>query len=187
MKSLAEHLGQTPHRSPLLRRLRQKGLVAPDDLRRLAVARGCGHYRRSGDEVNAAPSQNGWVTVTNLELAMGMLSAAQDFDPTLIRCAAQLLSAPEIPVEGIAQLAKQERAVPVVRHIAQAGVELDPVGRDKWRWLLGMLPSGATVPAGRLPHRSRFISATGVVWRDGRLDRSGRIDWLRPSYPKVRA
>ena len=86
MPTIAEQIGQTPHLSPLLRRLRSAGLAEPDDLRRLAVARGCWHYRRPDDDVRP-PSDPGPEIVSNLELAMGMLTAAQSFDPVLVRCA----------------------------------------------------------------------------------------------------
>jgi hypothetical protein len=57
---------------------------------------------------------------------------------------------------------------------------LDPENRRKWEGLLALLPAGPEVPEGRLPHRSRFASLTGIVRLDGRLDRGGSSSWLRP-------
>jgi len=186
MKTVAEQIGQTPHLSPLLRRLRRSGLTEPHDLRRLAVDRGCWHYRQPDDDFEKqAPRSHELETISDLELAMGMLTAAQRFDPIFVRCAAQLLSGPGIAVDAVARLAVQERVVPVVRHIARAGAAEDVVGREKWQRLLAMLPAAPEVSEGRLPHRTRFVSDSGLTRRDGRLDRTGHRVWLRPqSHPK---
>jgi hypothetical protein len=180
VKTVAEQIGQTPHISPLLRRLRKVGLTDPDDLRRLAVARGCWHYRRPDDDLGKECQNPGWQSVSDLELAMGMLTAAQRFDPVLVRCAAQLLSSNRIAVDAIVRLAVQERAVPVVRHIASAGVAMDAGGRERWQQFLAMLPAAPDVVEGRLPHRTRFVSETGIFRRSGHLDRAGHRTWLRP-------
>jgi hypothetical protein len=180
MPTIAEQIGQTPHLSPLLRRLRSAGLAEPDDLRRLAVARGCWHYRRPDDDVRP-PFDPGPEIVSDLELAMGMLTAAQSFDPVLVRCAAQLLSGEGIAIDATVRLAIQERAVPAVRHIARAGALMDPESREKWQSLLAALPAAPEVPEGRLPHRTRFVSETGVSWRNGRLVSEGIRVWLRPA------
>ena len=179
MKTVAEQVGQTPHLSPLLRRLRSLGLTEPEDLRRLAVVRGCKHYRRPGDDLRP-PLDPGPERVSDLELAMGMLTAAQGFDPVLVRCAAQLLGGDEMAVDAIVRLAVQERAVPVVRHIARAGAEMDSEGRGKWRRLLAVLPAMPEIPEGRLPHRTRFVSQSGLAKHNGRLERTGHWVWLRP-------
>ena len=179
MPTVAEQIGQTPHLSPLLRRLRHCGLAEPEDLRRLAVARGCWHYRRPNDDLHP-PTDPGRKSVSNLELAMGMLTAAQRFDPVLVRCAAQLLSGDGIPVAAIVRLARQERAVPVVCHIAQAAVSMDLENRGKWEQLLASLPAVPAVAEGRLPHRTRFVLESGLSWRNGRLEARGNRVWLRP-------
>ena len=180
MKTVAEQIGGTPHLSPLLRRLRGIGLTEPDDLRRVAVARGCWHYRQPDDDLGTERSNHCWESVSDLELAMGMLTAAQRFDPVLIRCAAQLLSGGQVSLQEIVRLAVHERAVSVVRHIAQSGMEMDVENRERWEQLLGLLPRGPEVSEGRLPHRSRFASVTGIARRNGRLDRGRNSVWLRP-------
>lgn len=179
MKTVAEQLGQTPHLSPLLRKLRKLGLTGPGELQRLAVARGCAHYR-SADE-GSFPADPGPAVVSDLELAVAMVSGAQEFDPTLVRCAAQLLSGETISVEALARLAVQERAVLVIRHIAQAALELDLERTAKWQRLLSLLPSAHPLPLdGRLPHRTRFVVQTGIRRINGRLERSISSVWLRP-------
>jgi hypothetical protein len=178
--TVAEQVGQTPHLSPLLHRLHGVGLTQLEDLRRLAVARGCLHYGRPEDAAVDEPRDSRWTSVSDLELAMGMLTAAQRFDPLLVRCAAQLLSSDGIAVDPIVRLAVQERAVPLVRHIARAGVAMDFEGRARWQRLLARLPVGPEVPEGRLPHETRFVSYSGVSRKNGRLDRTGHRNWLRP-------
>jgi hypothetical protein len=179
MPTIAEQIGQTPHLSPLLRRLRRAGLAEPEDLRRLAVARGCRHYRRPDDDLHPM-GDPGRENVSDLELAMGMLTAAQRFDPGLVRCAAQLLSGDGIPVDAIVRLAVQERAGPLVRHIAQAAVSMDLEDRERWQQLLATLPPTPAVAEGRLPHRTRFVVESGLSWRNGRLVAQGTRVWLRP-------
>lgn len=179
MKSIAEQIGETPHLSPLLRRLRQLGFANPDDLRRLAVKRGRQHYRRPDDDL-AAVVDPGLGILSNVELAVALVSGAQQFDPVIIRCAAQILSGDGIALDRLVHLARQERAVPALRHIARAGVEADEIGRDTWQQVLDKLPTAQEIPDGRLPHRTRFVSETGLAMRDRKLDRSGHKIWLRP-------
>lgn len=185
MKTVAEQIGQTPHVSPLLRRLRRLGLKTAGDLRRLAVARGCWHYRRPDDETAAPPAVSPEV-VSDAELAIGLLSASQEFDSTHVRCAAQLMSTDRISGQEVVRLAVQERAVPLVRHIARAAVEMEAPHREYWTRLLSLLSSRTEAPEGRLPHRSRFVSETGVTFHDGRLDKRGARTWLCPREPLSR-
>jgi hypothetical protein len=143
------------------------------------VVRGCAHYRDIED--SSCPTDSGQEVVSDAELAVAMVSGAQEFDPLLIRCAAQLLSGAAVPVELLARLAIQERAVPAVRHIAQAAMELDAEHAARWQRLLALLPSERTAPPeGRLPHRSRFALQTGVRRIEGRLARGIFSVWLRP-------
>jgi hypothetical protein len=182
VKTIAVQLGQTPHLSPLLRRLRRQGFSDPDQLRRLAVVRGCAHYRNIDD--SSYPPDPGQEVVSDAELAVAMVSGAQEFDPLLIRCAAQLLSGDFVKAEAITRLAVQERAVQVIRHIAKAGEAMDIENACKWRHLLTLLPAGPEVPEGKLPHGTRFVSQIGLQRIDGRLERVSRSIWLRPTARK---
>jgi hypothetical protein len=92
-----------------------------------------------------------------------------------------LFSGNDIPVDSLARLAVLERAVPVIRHIANAGVETDLEDRTKWRRLLDLLPATPEIPEGRLPHRTRFVSQSGVSRVNGRLKRTTCSVWLRPT------
>lgn len=179
MPTVAEQIGQTPHLSPLLRRLRRAGLTNADDMRRLAVARGCAHYRHPDDDLHGSPTVDRAV-VSDVELAFGMLTAAQQFNLLHVRCAAQLLSTEHLSEDAVIRLATLERALPVLQHIARAGVELDTKARDRWERILSKLPPARPVAEGRLPHRSRFVAETGLTWQNRKLDRSGRRVWLRP-------
>jgi hypothetical protein len=179
VKTVAEQIGQTPHLSPLLRRLRRLGFTQPDDLRRLAVFRGCQHYRRPGDD-NDPPRDPGTHVVSNEELVIALVSGAQQFDPIFIRCAAQLASGEATSMVRLAQLAREERATPVLRHIARAGLKTASPGQQGWNDLLARLPVTAEIQDGRLPHPSRFVSETGLIRRGKVLDRSGDRVWLRP-------
>ncbi len=155
------------------------GLTNPQQLRRLAVARGCSHYRNADDFY---PPDPGSTVLSDVELAVAMISGAQEFDPILVRCAAQLLSGDNVKQEKLARLAIQERAVPVVRHIAQAALELDVGQTARWQRLLSLLPPVRSLPtAGRLPHRSRFAVQTGIRRVNGRLEREISSVWLRPT------
>jgi len=111
-----------------------------------------------------------------------MVSGALKFDATLVRCAAQMLSGEGISMETLARLAIQERAVPVIRHIAQSALELDAEETPKWQKLLSLLPPDRQLLVeGRLPHRSRFAIQTGRRWVNGRLERGISTIWLRPN------
>jgi len=176
-RTLAEHLGSTPHLSPLLHKLRRLGLSAPDGLLRLAVRRGCTHY--APPDYDTVPTHEpGRERLSDLELAIALCSAAQQYNPVLVRCAAQLLGADGISAAALVRLARMERCESVIRHIAQAGAKAD-VGRELfWHEVLSQLPARDTPRAGVLPHSSRFMVQAGLTGpkRAG----AARQIWLRP-------
>lgn len=178
-RTLAEHLGSTPHLSPLLRKARFLGLGTPRTLLELAVARGCTHYTPP-DFVMAQVTEPGRDAFSNAELAIALCSGAQAYDPMLVRCAAQLLGDPDISPSGIARLARMERCEPVIRHIAASALEADTGREEFWTKLLSSLRTMRIPPLGVLPHRSRFMIETGVT--DPRHPRPRR-QWLRPASP----
>ena len=174
MQFMAHALGSTPHRSALLRRLGGLGFRAPEQLLDLAVSRGCSHYRRMA---NVMPVNDpGESMISNEQLAVALCSAAQVYDPQLIRCAVQLLSAPDVRLPALVHLARQERCLPLLKAVARAasGDVIDVVG--PWASLNSLADSrDPSVPAGRLPHATRFMIMAG-------RDRSGQIRpprWLR--------
>lgn len=177
-RTLAEHLGRTPHLSPLLRKTRRLGLTTPRQLLDLAAGRGCFHYAISPGDL--APTLDpGRDVLSDVELVIALCSAAQTYDPMLVRCGAQLLGAPGIAPVEVARLARMEHCAVVIRHIATAAMEADDGHEDFWRALLGLLPDRDAPPrAGVLPHRSRFMVQTGIG--DPRRPRA-RQQWLRPT------
>ena len=174
MTALATRLGETHHVSVLLRRARALGLAGLDDLLTLAVKRGCHHYR--GTIVEKSVNDPGIDRFTNEELATALMLGEHPFDPTAVRCAAQLLSADGIDPVRVARLAQRERCERVVAHIARAGVRHDERGGAFWETLLECLRSPRPVPDGVLPHWSRFAVLTGM--QKG-VQGLGSI-WLRP-------
>jgi len=174
--TLAERLGSTPHLSPLLRKMRRLGFGDPDALLRLAVRRGCAHYAPP-DYHPAQVRDPGTDRLSNLDLAVALCSAAQEYDPRLVRCAAQLLSSGEIDAAALVRAAQMERCEPVIAHIAQAAVEFDSGHAAHWRTVLARLRVRRPPPAGTLPHRSRFMLEVGLT--DPRAPKP-RAVWLRP-------
>ncbi len=176
MATLAYLMGKTPHRSPLLRKARRLGYVNADDLLCLAVARGCFHYSPSGG-LPETFKDCGREHFSNTELAVALISASQQGDERHIRAAAQLIGSPEICAKELSRLAQMERAVPILRHIAESGLREDDVGREFWSSLLQSLPETKKIPEGRLPHPSRFVSQPG--WSPASRP-PRKATWLRP-------
>lgn len=175
--TLAEHLGSTPHLSPLLHKARRLGFPTGDSLVRLAVRRGCTHYAPP-DYDPAQVADPGEAQFSNLELAVALCSAAQKYDPRLLRCAAQMLGADDVDARALVRAARMERCEAVVRHIALAGVEADSERASFWREVAAGLPVWPPPPAGVLPHPSRFLLQSGVV--GPRRARGARSVWLKP-------
>lgn len=183
MSTIAENLGGTAHLSPVLRKARRCGLHTPGDLLRLAVRRGCRHYAPA-DYDEAAVIEPGQERLSDLEVAMALMTAAQNYDPQLLRCAAQLLGSPAIRAGALVRMAVMERCVPIVRHIAESAARYDDVRREFWTEVLADLPAGRPVRAGVLPHPTRFVSQTGYTNPRRKTDR--RTVWLRPTGGALR-
>lgn len=158
MPTIAEVLGATPHLSPLLRRTKRLGFASPVSLLRLAVSRGCTHYAFDDDGTTTADP--GREVLSDEELAISMLSGAQSCDPVLIRCAVQLLSGERVVPERVLGLARKERCLPVLRHVAQAALPVDQ-NNPLWSRILTVEDRVATIKPGRLPHPSRFMLLAG--------------------------
>lgn len=103
--------------------------------------------------------------------------AAQEYDLQLIRCAVQLLSAPDVEVQRLVDLARQGRCLSILRAAALAatGHVTDIVGP----WTASRAVPAfrePTIPAERFPHGSRFMIMAGrdrISW--GAHDR--RAGW----------
>lgn len=183
-KTVAEVLGGSPHLSPLLRKARLLGLESPEQLLRVAVKRGCTHYSPLDfDPADANdPSRD---RLSDAELGIALISAAQTYDPLWLRCAAQLLSSLDLSPAVIARLAVMERCEPILRHFIQAAAVGDPENATFWGELDRRLSRSRrqTLPAGLLlPHRSRFMLQVG--YSGSRYAGCATHVWLRPVRPR---
>jgi hypothetical protein len=175
MVSIAQTFGSTAHVSPLLRKVRRLGFGAPEDLLRLAAARGCHHYMPIGGEVREGEDP-GLAVLGDEELGVAMISGSQVHDPRLIRCAAQLLSGSDISASKLARLACMERCVPLLAYIAFHAIKGDLDRRDFWSELLQRLPPSSPVASDQWPHPSRFVIQSGYKRGGG----APAPIWLRP-------
>jgi hypothetical protein len=180
MLKVANTYGSTAHLSPLLRKTRRLGLLTADSLLHLAVARGCEHYTPANycAEMVGDP---GLERLTDTELGIAMISGAQDYDPQRMRCAAQLLSGPQVNANALVRLAKMERCGPVLGYIAAQARRWDEGRESFWASVEAMLPrSIAMQPPESWPHPSRFMLNAGYR-RGGGVSKPV---WLRPKSPK---
>ncbi len=175
--TIAEQLGRTPHLSSLLRKVRKLGFADPEALRKLAVIRGCDHYRRPDDNLGAI-NDPGERTLPDVELAFAMLTASQTFDPRAIRAAVQLLSGADMSPRDIVRLAIWERCESLIRNVAEAAERFDEGNRAFWREISSALKEAPEVPEGRLPHPSRYYLESGFT--RGKGESGARRIWLRP-------
>jgi len=153
----AQCLDETRHASPLRRRARRLGAGDPDALIRLAVKRGCIHYAGAGPSLADVNES----AITNEELVALLLLGENPFEPTAIRCAAQLASKTD-PIR-LGRIASRERAARVLDYIASEGERHDSDGADFWRTLRRSLGPQKPVRSGVLPHWSRFVSDPGTI------------------------
>lgn len=159
MPSLAATLGTTTPVSPLVRKARRLGLPDLGAMLRLAVERGCRHYR---PVVEAATPQVRRSELPDDELTILLLCGEHPYEPMAIRCAAQLARSPGIAPARLAHLAAREKAERVLAHIASAGAIHDGTGRAFWQEVLARLPGVPQPPQGALPHWTRFVSMPGM-------------------------
>jgi hypothetical protein len=170
--TLAEKLGTTPRTSLLLQKAQMVGLTDADALERLAVARGCWHYRQPEmpDPPRVDESQFG-----NEELAIALLSPSHPYSPHTIRLGAAMLGAVGNSAAKLISLATAEGCEIVVRYIAKSGLQFE-ADNPLWHELLEKLPETPEPEDGVFPHPTRFVSMTGFT-RAG----PGKVTvWIRP-------
>lgn len=172
MPLLAEILGQTVHLSPLARKLKRLGLPDAQAWWQLAVQRGCCHYAASLPEV----TDPGTTLLDNAELLTSLLLGQNEYNPTLIRVAGQLLGG-ETDMRKILLLARRERVEPQLRYLADCAAQIEPAN-PLWKELGAPLRAAGIAP-GILPHRTRFT--TSVPTAPLRLRSPPREVWLRPA------
>lgn len=181
MLAVAHTYGSTTHLSALLRKVRRLGFATSDSLLRLADARGCAHYAPGSAAAGDAVADPGREALSNTELGIAMISGAQEYNPHLMRCAAQLLSDPETEVNVLVRLARMERCAPPLRYIAEHARRWDKGREHFWEAVLSGLPRGGVGRPGVWPHPSRFMLQSGY-------QRGGGVPqpvWLRPGRGKA--
>lgn len=173
MSTLAETLEATTPVSPLLRKARRLGVCNVNDMLALAASRGCLHY---------APSSSVDAPLVSLdklddnELTILLLVGENTYEPSAIRCAAQLARSTRIDPKKLASLAVMEKCQRVLSYIARAGVEHDTEGIAFWQDLLQRLTPTSAKKEPHLPHWTRFVSMPGYQ-RFG----TAPTRWLVPS------
>lgn len=174
MPTLAQTLGTTTPVSPLLRKARRLGIGNVPEMIALAASRGCHHYacQNSTTATRIQPTALG-----NDELTILLIIGENPYEPSAIRCAAQLVRSPDVDLKKLAKLAVMEKCERVLAHITRAGLQHDPEGRRFWQQLLSLISPPPPRPEPHLPHWSRFVSMPGI-------QRSGPAParWLTP-YP----
>ncbi|MEO8353875.1 MAG: hypothetical protein ABI680_19280, partial [Chthoniobacteraceae bacterium] len=133
--TLARLLGATAHRSVLLHRAAALGLTDSTALAALAARRGIRYYSAPDRECALAP---GIAEFGNAELAIALLHPGLPWEPHRIRLGAAMLAAHDVDPLKLAHLAVQERCGAVVRNIAEAGRDCEPMN-DFWPRLLSAL------------------------------------------------
>lgn len=173
MPTLAQILRTTTPVSPLLRKARRLGLHGVETLIALAVARGCRHYVAP---VALPPKVPPRELLSDAELTILLLVGENAYNPTAIRCAAQLARSEQVEAGSLARLAQMEKTERVLSHIAHAGLEHDDTGKTFWQDLLSLLHAPPCRSEPDLPHWSRFVTLPG-------RQRSGIVPghWLIPS------
>lgn len=174
---VANTYGSTAHLSPLLRKMKHLGFPTPDSLLRLAVARGCAHYALANEATADEMKDPGTEVLSDIELGIAMISGAQDYSPQLMRCAAQLLSGPNIDPRALARAARMERCTPLLRYIAEQARQQDEGHESYWESVLANLPRAThSRPSESWPHPSRFMLLAGYRRGGG----THKPHWLRP-------
>ena len=158
MPTLAQTLAMTTPVSTLLRKARRLGLHDVDALITLAVARGCHHYASNRPPLLDPPSTQ---ALGDDELTILLLIGENAYEPTSIRCAAQLARSPLITPAKLVRLAVMEKCERVLAHIARAGIDHDPEGQTFWQAVMSELPTTPLRTEPDLPHWSRFVSMPG--------------------------
>ncbi len=176
-ETLAQKLGAPTLRSPLLLKAEQAGLHGSKALMDEAVARGCFHYLQGRTPPQQQVSLEAF---SNAELAVALMTAANPYDPWLIRVGAMMLGAEDNDPAEIVRLAANEGCNQVIRAIAEAGVRYEP-DMTFWKTLLILLPDTLPPRPGVLPHHSRYVSMPGLIGPRTR----GKTIWLRPAKLKA--
>lgn len=179
--TLANRLGTTPHLSPLIHKAKRLGVQVPEDLERIALARGLRYFGQIGLASNEHARESAFPALdpalfSNEELAIALMSPSLSYSLNRLRMAAAMLGASGISAGRILRLAQLERCEIIVRHIAECAARVEP-DNLVWQTLLKHLPSTPPLLPDTLPHPSRFVALSGL----DRTGRNPRVQWIRPS------
>jgi hypothetical protein len=158
MKTLAQTLASTTPVSVLLRKARKLGIRDIEAMIHLAAERGCRHYHTDYESLLNLPTREEF---TDTELTILLLVGENRYEPTAIRCAAQLAHSTQVNPLDLSNLAVKEKTERVLAHIARAGEVHDPEGKVFWQAILNHLPHQPPRTEPDLPHWSRFVSMPG--------------------------
>ena len=174
MQTLAQALEITTPVSPMLRKARRLGLHGVEAFIALAIARGCRHYASPITLSSLAPTR---IELSDEELVVLLLLGENRYEPTAVRCAAQLARSPHVDPGRLVWLAITEKVERVLTYIAHLGLLHDIDGREFWQRMLDGLPPAPQRAEPNLPHWTRFVSMPG-------RQRSGTppAQWLAPSH-----
>ena len=104
MPTLAQTIETTTPVSPLLRKARRIGIRSVDDMIALAASRGCSHYMPGLRSVPVSADELG-----DEELTILLIVGENPYEPTAIRCAAQLARSRLVNPAKLARLALMEK------------------------------------------------------------------------------
>ncbi len=168
--------------SKLLTKIREMGFELPDDLWRLAVARGLRYYDGESQFEKLSRDPKYQVSInqlSNVELGVALLSPDLPADSAskrqwCHRVGSALISAENVETEELASLAEAERCQALVHWIATCGNDVEP-DNTFWTDLLSLLPESDKPE--QAPHPTRFFEMTGMTREKVGIQRR----WLRLS------
>lgn len=180
VRTLANRLGTGTHLSSLMQKAKRLGVQSPNDLERIAIARGLQYFGQSSDPTHERLAKPSMLALdpknfSNEELAIALMSPSLPYSLTRLRMAGAMLGAEGVSALEIRRLARLERCESIVRHIAECAFTVEP-HQPFWTSLLEYLPHSPPLAPDILPHLSRFVAMSGL----DRTGRANRMQWIRP-------
>ena len=168
--------------SPLFAKAESLGLRVPEDLEKLAIARGLRYYdgRNELEALRREPRlQVSRDAFSDAELAVALLGPGLAGAPGVVKLYRQRLGAATLSAEGVdpaelARLAQEAGCAALVRYIADCGRDVEPE-HAFWEELLRLIPREDPPPD--RPHVTRLIAMTGIT----RLGPGIVRQWIRAS------
>jgi hypothetical protein len=169
--------------SRLLAKAASLGLRVPEDLEKLALARGLRYYAQPGEleELRQEPRlQVSRDAFSDAELAVALLGPGLVGASGVVALYRQRLGGATASAEGVdpaelVRLAMEEGCAALVRYVAECGRDVEP-GNGFWEELLRLLPWEE--PPEDRPHITRLIAMTGITRKGPGIIRQ----WIRPWF-----